>query len=403
LVLNGACVLAMMPGTLRAGPEDTVVGPIVVLVDTPMDFKATGSFTSTDNAPATGLGFPELHVIDTIPPFRWQFWIKHTVGLGWDDAGFRQGADNVFTTLRGEHIIPPADDAHVGVNVLPPISSIAINIDYGAERRMGQTGSQAHDYHRDSYGFETVATAVQGPPHQIAGIAEKTTIVAAHRGTKTLSDKAVQEGLGALNSNVSFNAAQGSLSFVVGPIDVADSQGTLSGGVDPQYAGDPVLAGQMVISSLQFQGLAPDGRYRFGGGQVEIIDPAGNFTFLGTFDEFLIGDTSRVTPVDSYAFLDLGITDLANVSDGASLFLQNFIDRNILGNGVSAADWSRIVGIDLSFTTATSLAVATNGFTESASMDGDVFIFSNRIPEPESLSLLLVAGLTLAASARRKK
>ena len=383
--------------------QDTAVGPMVINRDTTVDFRADGSLTSTDNAPLAGLNpGPNLPIIGV----NWEFQLRNRV-LSWDVTGFEQGAQNASIGLRGQHTNSPAGHGHVDPNPLPEIISFPIYADFGVAKRMTKSGAVHHNDHWDGYAVETVQTAVNGVARSLAGAS--TRIVAKHRDTERES-RAELTGIGSSAGRrqptaVSYDAGNGTLSFQIGEINVADGVGGQTGDVDPAYASDPVLGGQMSVDDLHFEGLAPDGRYQFSGGTVTIADPGGVYHFVATFGEFLIGDTSRTGVVDSYgALTSISVTDNAELADAASLLLQDFVAKNVLGTDVSEELWAGIAVNDFSFSTAINLADMTNGFSSSVSdVPADALIFANfNIPEPASV-VLLAAGVLGVLKRRRTR
>jgi hypothetical protein len=389
---------------------DTIVGPMIITQDITTDFKAIGSLTTQDTStPVNGVDVPFL----AVPGTNWRFEISHS-SPGYLPPGPGDGFKDVRIGIRG--INPP--DGHVnpphggeGANSLPLKRSGPKSVPFGVGQFLSALKRDPHPGavggpHSDHYNVRAVVTALPGPPNPGGGLpgppnilTGPTEVLAAHRPSSIFSFPKYQ-GLGSSGnpsgSTVSYHAELRRLSFDIGAIDILDSNGGLTGGIAPIYAGDPVLGAVWTVTALEFLGTDPDGRFRFGGGTVALTDPAGNFTFEGTFDEYLIADTTQSQPLSSFGlFNELTITDV--VGDASSPFLRDFSDRNMFGVGISDAEWALFRGIDFAFVTSVDLAGVTQGFSQSVfDLPATYTISANgAVPGPSSAVLLGVGTLGL--------
>lgn len=214
--------------------------------------------------------------------------------------------------------------------------------------------------------------------------------------------KRIGRGFGSSNglSRISFDANSGMLSFHIGAIDILDSDGGLSGGIDRAYTNDPVLGGELSATDIEFLGVEPDGRFKFGGGGVTLSDPLGQFSLQGSFSEYFIVDTTDEVILSSFGLLDELFVMVTAEESGPSLFLQDFIATNMFLEGLEKEDVEFFQGVDFAFVTETNLASATNGFRVSAELPA-TFILSANIPGPATLPALAIGGLLVGRRRRR--
>lgn len=386
---------------------DTVVGTIVTLTDTDKaTFNASGTLTTIDTAspaappaPATlandGLDGPVFEVRAAAPPARnWEFEIKHKTNARpgrphWEPAG----AKGVQVCIEGTHIDgphPPPPGIDTDPNALPLVCGKAKDLGFGAaasgkrvayERQKHKTA--AAGWHFDHYGVLAVTSALpDAAGNQITGVYD---VVAKHTLKKRKPSEMKKYALGSSTNSgtaVAYDHNSRQLRFSIGAIDILDNNGGQSGVIDKLYAEDPIVAGKLTVSNLAFIEQLDDGRFKFGGGEVAITDPAEKFEFNGSFSEYLIDETIGGPSVTSFALLDsLAINDVADEAAGASRFLDEFIRVNILGKGIPEAQWLRIQGLDLTFLTATDLVTETNNFTQSAKLPATVLIALNEVKE----------------------
>ena len=152
-------------------------------------------------------------------------------------------------------------------------------------------------------------------------------------------------GSSASQCSVDFDAGTGMLSFTTGAIDLLDSVGGLTGGVEAPYVGDELLNGAWSVSDLAFEGQLGDGRYEFGPGTVNIAGGGDAYGVVGNFDRYLIDDTSDDPVLTSFTLIDeLFIATHGDPIDGGSLFLQEFIDRNLHGVGLQTTKFRPELG-----------------------------------------------------------
>jgi hypothetical protein len=194
---------------------------------------------------------------------------------------------------------------------------------------------------------------------------------------------------------VSFNSAgsgTGSLHFNIDGITILDRSGGRTQGIEPVYANDPILRAHVALSDLPYLGVAPDGRYHFGGGTFSLIDPAGQFSFTSTFSNYYIRETTSTDPMKNFALMDhVAITD-SDLSAGGSPFLRDFVNANFLQIGWSQHIQDTFMGIDFSFHTPTDLVTLTNGFSQSVeNVPIGYYVGANMsenpLPEPSSCAM----------------
>jgi hypothetical protein len=168
-------------------------------------------------------------------------------------------------------------------------------------------------------------------------------------------------------SMISFDAATNMLLFHPGTVDVLDVQGGFSGGVDPQFAADGLLGANLSISPLQLLGVESDGRYRFSGGSVHVGSPSGAVGLDASFDEYLVGDTSRQDSIDSFGALIRGQASESLEGEMPPTFLEAFNNSHVLQQSHDPTNVEDRI-MSLTFLTAPGLNLAqlTNGFTQSA-------------------------------------
>ena len=365
-------------------------------------FSASGVLTARDGNSDNKLGGPQGLDKFKIPGAmgNWDFKIGYTIGEFNND-----GPTMVRAAIEGEHIANPHPNELS--NTLPEVLTNGSNMNYGKALTL-TTGNKADPHlngnHKDSYMLTVRNVTAHNQPADSGGDVHRF-LTGGFEITATHPDKEEPKkskrshlslGSSASNSNVSYDADSGMLSFNVGTIDILDANGGLSGGIDSPYAADPAMSALLTVSDLEFQGVDSDGRYRFGDGIVTLTDPQGNFQFTANFDEYLIDDTSDDVFLSSFALLDeFSIVDLADLSDGASRFLQDFVDTNLHGHGLSAAEFENILGIDFAFVTAENLATLTGGFTQSLTNISTATFITANVPEPATLMLLALGGLAM--------
>lgn len=185
------------------------------------------------------------------------------------------------------------------------------------------------------------------------------------------------------NPSISYDAATGALSFGTGLINVADQTGGMSDGVDILFSGDPLIGAAITVSDLMFDGLDTWGRAHFSGGSIQVADGA-NVYLSGSFSEFVIGDTTRDTILDSYGILDSFEFD----SHGLYSPLLLALSQDLKGDPMQT--------LDLYFVSAEDLLAKTNGFTASASIDADFYVGGSLgVPEPHMSSLMVLGLISL--------
>jgi hypothetical protein len=403
-LICSACALCAVGAPARA--DDTATASAVAIAtDMPLEFDASGPFFTIDDdgvvPPATKTidGATELLVDGT----NWDFWLSHEV-LDWMPPAGGPGADDAMICIRGEHSVAP----HAGEAAPNPLGRVCGPPFGGEDIGFGPpgvvrlvSGRAAHGAHFDHYAVRTDYDAVMDVPpgtaHRLGG---DTRIQAVHTENRKHSFR-WSEAAGTSASSgtrVSYDAALGQLSFSVGPIDILDGDGGRTGAVDPIYAGDPVLGAQLAVSTLQFLGVLPDGRYRFSGGTLAITDPGGGFELQGRFSEYLIASTMQDEPLTSFALMDridgFGAPALPP-------FLETFTNTHLMRDGVSPQLNLKIQGVDFAFVTAVDLVAMTAGFTVSAqNVPATIYCTGNSVVDPnaEVPALPVVAGALLAVT-----
>jgi len=389
--------------------------------DTPRDYKGSGSWNMAapvgqQNFQTGFVAIPGLNP----PPQGGAYW-SFSVG-GFSAAFNNNEVVEPRVLLQGTHIRCPLPGHNEGQNDLPPIRTsgwiringtplrIPANVDSPNNTWLADTcgwGGVSHMNHYDVYAVRAAYTKYEviGQNGNLRGFAiarayhqeDKEPPESFRRGVSLRAP--LRRDRSGVGSTVSFDATTGKLSFSPGPITVLDRQGALSDGVDPAYANDGMLESVMTISDLTLQGVAADGRYRFSGGSLDITDPIRDVALRASFDEFLIGDTSKNVALDSFGLLTGGETvqSLQNANDTApSPWMSDFVNDHLMGDQASLEGYPEH-WIDLSFITETNLASLTNGFTTSAlNVPADIYVGGNGglgIPEPSSAAVMVVSAI----------
>lgn len=412
LTITGvAGVIGAMLNSPNARADSLTYTPPIIQ-ESPRGIITTGTLTARDTASD---GFDETVNVDGV---FWDFEISVKV-QSWVNPGGLGGAGVTELELSGVHVFGPDQGPFIFDNPndpLPPDQTILpgpISIPYGSgqSRLMVIWNRDQHLTnglpHYDDYGmiWNPEAVSIIGVPVE-SRLRGPATVAAYHRSDLVavqlfdsnrnirlagLSTECLEDS--SVNSTVSFISTgpeQGFLRFNIGDIAVVDNRGGLSCGIDSKYQDDPILSAQWTVSDLEFLGTTSDGRFRFGGGTVTLTDPNEQFSFTGTFPEYIIDDTSDVNPLSSFALFDnITITDVGNDAENPSIFLQDFANENLLGIGVEESIFDNLLGNDFSFITSTNLATETNGFSQSAlNMPITAIIAPNGQPVPEPSSLL---------------
>jgi hypothetical protein len=378
-------VLLVLVAWASVSPADTVDGPMKIVTDNTSDFKAIGSLTSSDeNVPPNGIIGPRL----AINGVNWEFKIDHDIAdwrIGLPPPAADNGAEDATIGILGKHLHSPPLHGDTDPNELPEEESAAQDIAFGGMALLSPgniTGCWTDDHpnaagrkHKDQYSVRQKATVLQGPPHLITG---PTVVVAKHteKGGASLPYGLTLGSSQFAGSQVSYDAPSRMLSFFIGTIDILNAGGVLQPGVDAAYQGDTIANTQLTATDLQFQSIDPDGRYRFSGGQVGLVDPEQHLGFQGSYSEYLIDNTSHDDSLTSYGLFDeLLITDSG--VECPSVFLDDFSEVNIMGESIPREDWLAIQGIDFAFVTQVNLVDATQGFTRTVFLPATIIICAN--------------------------
>jgi hypothetical protein len=322
--------------------------------------------------------------------------------------------------MNGVHKVAPHPPGDKPDSPLPMITTNPTKVTFASDApvRTAAHGQVLHkgDGHMDTYSVDEQLLfnqqEVGQPPVWVGKLISEYKIKADHVTPPPPPTRSVPAGKGVgakkdgrSGSQVSFiadGAGGGRLHFATGALDILDTVGGQSGGIDPRYSNDPVLNSNLVVGDMPLIGRDPDGAFRFGGAQVSLTDPNGELSFAGQLGDFVLRDTTQTNPVDSFALFDqLAITTPALSARGASLFLNEFIDTNMFGAGLSPAEEAGLVGIDFTFNTLANLADLTDNFTTSAlDVPATQWIMLNVLPEPSAVLLLAVGALGAGALRR---
>lgn len=358
-----------------------VNGLMVTTVDTPLKYDATGPVNTSNawsNNPPASVDNAWYAVPGLAPApaggANWNFEVKHS-------AQFKSNqATDARLYVRGNHIQVPIPNHFEPLNALPEIGTDAITIPVNKSANVSTWGGLEHLVHNpphfDFYGVvgTKMKYTVLGATGTLGG---KVDVIGRHsdnvpkefqnwRIDSTLASSGMQYRPG--GSTVSFDASTNMLTFNTAPIDVLDMQGGLSHGIDPQFAADSLVGAHLSVSPLMLQGLDPDGRFRFSGGNVQVMGQTNQVGMRASFDEYLVGDTSEQQTLNSFGVLRSGSThELPNTEQTTPTFLQTFADDQLLQHGPAQGSFSDRA-LTFSFVTAPGLNLAqlTNGFTMSA-------------------------------------
>lgn len=383
-------------------------GDIQTIQDDPEIYRAFGSLSVSAMQQNKAFMSDFLTIPNNLDDNQdWEFEVGYE-----SDNLLENRANQVKFSLRGVHITaphPPRGEAKN--NQLPKINSSPVNPTFVAGSlfsRLHRWGRQEHGGDRDYYGISGNIEYVD-PNNDPKGIrqlrSDDVQVFAQHKTGGRPSRSKLNEGaFRSTDSFINYDASSQTLSFVPGEIDVLDTIGGLSGSIDPNFINDPILNTTIEVSDITLQGQAPDGRFIFGGGTISLVDPSGDFEFVATFEEFLIGDTSRDVVLDSFGILTEGSS--FNSSDFPSLWMDALLEETLFGaTPVGFSD----TFIDFSFITEQNLVTLTNNFTQSTNglIPAQITVSGNGTPVPENSSTLgLLAIGTLGAGSvllRKKK
>lgn len=402
---------AMFWGTMAAvalfyAPKagaDAVHGPVLIVTDTPTEFRAIGSLTTVDDDnPVNGAG-GKLLKVESANNANWSFEIGHLTGAPhYQNVNGAWHLKSVGVLLQGArannvgHIATPhAGEAANGLPAVTTAPRKRDDLEIGKRGRSRSTGGLVgHGQHFDYYHLESevagragnpnAAPAPPGPPNILTGAVE---IVAQHRAAAGAGGSSSEEGSFYSDPNggtsVSFDARSGELRFRIGRINGLDFSGGRLHGVESRFMKDPMLDATWTVTPIRLKGLS-EGGFEFGGGEVEVNDAEGRFSILAGFDRFRIEDSTSYPLLKSYGVLTRWEIEREPLERCASPFLERFVRRNFLGDGMSAEQWRRWRGIDVAVVTQRSLAEATQGFTVSADrVPATVYLTLNLAPEGE--------------------
>lgn len=180
--------------------------------------------------------------------------------------------------------------------------------------------------------------------------------------------------------DITYDANNQTLSFTPSVINVADLVGGMTNAVSSEFSGDPLLGAFITVSDLLFNGFSADGRAHFSGGSLR-FEKAGLVFLEGFFSEFVLGDSTQNSILDSFALVDQIVFD------------SNFLYSPLLEAlfNVTAADPT--VTTDLYFVTADSLLAETNGLTETRTLRGSIYFGGSKAVPILPTPLLFLPGL----------
>lgn len=385
-------VTAVLLSSSAGLARDTRSGPMVVTKDEKDEFRAVGSLTSVDDDLVKGFAATEWFEIKGAggkATTNWWFLIQHVV----DDWTFKEDGKNVGGAkrcrvgIRGKHINGPhAPD--IKNNVLPREVSDSIDIKFGDTKTLTAVGWEEHPAgkvkHVDQYAFRAKVTALEGPPHMVTGPGE----VHAKHSEETDKDWCpyglTVASLGPMDgAYVSYDAATRTLSFTPGTITALNRTGSLAEGFDPGFEADAVLRAQIQIDPVQYIGHNKLGEHRFSSSFFRLEDPMDELHLESFFDVFYVVPLDVPMPLRSGARVSRMTIIDALPESGGSVFLDEFADRNVMGNGVPEEEWKEVIGARLIVLPQVDLIQATRGFT--MSVEG--------IPADYVLTNALVPGL----------
>lgn len=390
LGLSGKVLVALFLVNLHSGPvraDDTAGTTVKTGTDVAASYLAKGRFTTNDtDTPPNGIDGPEYSPTTDI---HWKFWIKHIVP-DWiiQDADpllmppllLIEGADEARIELRGTHKIGPHDE-DIDPNPLPMISTPPVDVTFSdavtafGTRKVGVWNTVAHptedDVHFDGYGVLSFLDAAKLSNPVVHRITNKTlngtTVKAKHSGdlaelASGFSNYVCGKARPTDGSTLSYAPGAGALRLELGTLSVLDRTGCQSGGIDPAYAGDPVLSATSLVVDLFGPIFDPARGYVFNGGSLQLVDPAGQFVFQTVLEDFVV--SAGGTGGNAGWFRTVSYSDVADASDNPSKFLSDFVDVNLFGIGIADSEWRRIQATGLSFTSDIDIVLATNGFTQ---------------------------------------
>lgn len=363
--LGFAIVLALL--STRQVRADETVWDFDIIDDLPEKFKASGTLTSVDRSVPPNHFLPDNTA--EIVGVNWQFSFHN---LNWDWRILPTAVDNAShqssVHLSGDHLHGPHPTKDLDPNLLEEANSDTANAAFG-KPAVSLTASNRVPHpaaprpHWDVYSIRNNVTALQGPDHMMTGPFEIKARHTAVEAESTITHELVKLVMGSTSASggkVSYDAGSGQLTIHFGALDILNSAGSVSPGIETEFVGDPVLNTSIGDMTIPLFGPTGDGGYRFGGTELNLLDPERELSFRGGFSEYVIRNTSRAGPFDSFAIFDsLTIVDAGKC---ASAFADEFSATNVMGESIPDAEWLAIQGICLVFVTPQSLATLTGGF-----------------------------------------
>ncbi|MBM3525178.1 MAG: hypothetical protein FJX57_19705, partial [Alphaproteobacteria bacterium] len=255
--LYGAFLLALAAASPSAAAP-VVNCNVVGTKDTPMEYAAEGPMSTAVGIPAAPVNGPPCNIpafADADGNVDWRFAVRHQA------SGFTAlQAVDAQLMVSGQHVRAPhpaAPHLENAPNFLPEIGSAKFNIPAGKTAALSTFAGPKHGTtHRDFYSAASeVKYDVIGVGGELSGTVK---VSAFHQDVKPPSFTAGAAIKDAGVSSVSFDAATGTLSFKPGPVDALNLQGGITGGIDPRYAGDPMLDAVFAISDLTLLGVNAD-------------------------------------------------------------------------------------------------------------------------------------------------
>lgn len=321
---------------------------------------------------------------------HWSWSVSHRADAWyWGPPPAPFGVSNASITLDGTHLHGPhpSDAPNNQLDLLAPPGEF---VQMGDGEFVTETNAVDHpaspEVHRDEYGFGAWICA-RGDSSQLR-LTGDLRIYAQHqsRGHYDGWLKWITFGCNELPvTSVAFDAGSGTLMVCGGRITVLNREGRTDPGIDPLYAGDPLLRSDLWVSQLQYAGPNGDGGYRFGPGFVEVNDPELTHRVSGMFPGYVFYGWSRGTnPHGTGLLTRLSIRDKMAPPVGPSPFLQDFVGTNLFGDGLEEDEWLERTGTAVAIVPVVDLVALSNGFTQSTPLIPAAIVVSCAVRTDES-------------------
>jgi hypothetical protein len=384
-------VFPMLAPCLLAATLASAAGPVVnsslrAQTDKLESFYAAGELTTAVEVNSGKMTGP----LFSIPPGATEPCWK--IRVGHDAADITQTeAKGVQIKIEGEHICFHTEENTP--NNLPLIHSTpAVDIANGNNKSLSVWGGVSHPGrgHFDYYAISQWAgVKVLGKTLNLG--LEHAVVDALHQYEDPGWEK-TGETVGAAaakGSTLAFSAEKGILRLLLPAINILDSIGGETGGIAPDFSGDPLQRAVMVISEIPIRPEPdPEGWWFGENGSVSLLDPEGVFALEAMFQQLRIRRTDQGADgsfTEGTARLHEGtIVFSSQGNDGETMegtFLDRFVQNNLLGSDrENRSEYS----IGLAFRTDQDLIKLTEEFTtDAAEIPCDVFLCLLRNQEPQ--------------------